>query len=229
MSARTRGRIVRLALALMFAVILGAAQPPPAARADPFSFPDCYWIRDPLNPPHLKCVPVYVPVEVAPPWVDGCPHCGFAFEMDQEGIRPDEFEIFVERVAFGFSTWSEAALSTDPGQQEQLRNAALDQYTEAAELLGDVQAQVAAYGLADQQTEKLYAVSGAFPEPWVPAPGQWGLQPDSWQWPGLMTDAIANLQAGIADPGQMPQQRTFAAEHLDEAYANVLDILNAGP
>ena len=224
MLGRPRRRLIRLALVFVLAITLGTAQIPPSAQAGPSAIGHCWVVENPPGPPHLACSDLVIPIEVLPPWHGGCPQCGLAVQLEPV-IQPELLDDVSRHIADGFALWSQAANITDQTEQTRLRNQALDVYTEAANLLGDASAHVAAFGLVGQDTAQLYAVSSAFPEPWVPLPGDWGPSPQSWQWPHLITDAVTDIQIGIDNPNQMTQQRALAAEHLNEAYQDLVTTL----
>jgi hypothetical protein len=217
--------LTRLALVFVLAVTFGMVHIPPSAQADPSAIGHCWVVENPSGPPYLDCSDLVISVEVIQPWHGECPQCGLAVQLESV-IQPEILNEASRHIADGFGQWSQAANIADQTEQARLRNQALDVYTEAANLLGDAPAQVAAFGLIDQDTGQLYAVSdGPYPEPWGPLPDSWGPSPQPWQWPHLITDAVADLQIGIANPNQMPQQRALATEHLDEAYQDLITTL----
>jgi hypothetical protein len=224
MSARPHRRLVRLALALALAIVLGTVQSPPAARADPSRIVFCWWTENPFGGQYLECRDLWIPFEVAPPWGD-CWQCGLAIELEQV-INPSWFRIAMEHFTEGLSLWSGAAATADPVERTQLRNEALDHYTDGADILFGEPAVVTAFGLIDTATEQLYSVSDSASGSWTPRPDPWGPRPEPWRWPQLIADAITDIEVGLFNPGQMPQQRVIAAQHLDEAYEDLLSVMS---
>lgn len=227
MSARPHRRLVRLALAFTLAIVLGTVQSPPAARADPSYIPFCWWTENPFGGWHLECRDLWIPFEVAPPW-GNCWPCGLAIELEQV-INPSWFRTAMEHFTEGLSLWSGSAATADPVERTQLRNDALDQFTDGADILLGAPALVTAYGLIDTTTRQLYSVSDMTSASWIPRPDPWGPRPDPWRWPQLIADTITDLEVGLFDPAQMPQQRVIAAQHLDEAYEDLLSVMSGQP
>ncbi|MGW3995587.1 hypothetical protein [Amycolatopsis sp. NPDC004772] len=183
--SRIRRGLVALGAAAL--ATIGVAAPASADSEGPW----CFKWRG-----QVICVPVHLDWN----WELGCPQCGLAVDW-----LPDPQEVVGRQIALGLGDLSTAGRTLDPVRRAQLRAAAFDKFTQAAQASPGARPFPARAGFIDE----LGTVKPQ-PEPWLQAAAQ------------DISVGVGYIQLALNDwTGGGAGFRQQAVAKLDEAYAEL--------